>query len=110
MIRIEELDQRVTLLEPTVTASAAHEPVTTFSAAATVWARVKGLRGAEKLQAQQTYGTAMREVLIRYYRGVDQTWRLRHGSAEYDIREIVEVGRREGLLLTCLERQPGATP
>jgi SPP1 family predicted phage head-tail adaptor len=94
------MDRRITFERATATqANPSGEQVLTWAAEATVWAEVVPLGGRELFQAQQLEAKADTRFRIRYRTGItpDETLRIAYGGRHYDLRSVVELGRREGL-------------
>lgn len=68
---------------------------------ATVWASMQQQGGREFIAADAVQ--AERKVVFRlhYVSGLDEAMTVLHDGMEYDIREVRELGRRQGLELHC---------
>ena len=100
MIAAGSLDRRIAFERATASqASPSGEQVLTWAAEATVWAEVTPLGGRELFQAQALEAKADTRFRIRYRAGIttDETLRISYGGRVYDLRSVVEIGRREGL-------------
>jgi len=91
------LDRRITIQAPTVTKSASGAPVEGWADVATVWAAVNPKSGREYWSAQQRVAELDSVFRIRYRTGVTRQMRIAYGGEYYDIADVAEVGRREGL-------------
>ncbi len=68
------------------------------------WTNIKPLRGTEKYEAQQVEGKTAFKMQMRFYSGIDQTWRIKYGDRIFNIESIVNIAeRRWGLELECVE-------
>lgn len=63
----------------------------------TVWAYVHPLTGREFFAAQQVNAEIDTVFEVRYRSDITPKMRIVHDSKNYDIREIKEIGRRNGL-------------
>lgn len=100
MIAAGTLDRRITFERATAAqANPSGEQVLTWATEVTVWAEVAPLGGRELFQAQQLEAKADTRFRIRYRTGVtpDEKLRIAYGGRRYDLRSVVELGRREGL-------------
>lgn len=104
-MRAGELDRRVTIEQPTETRDSYGEPVTTWSELATVWASREDMRGQERFTAQQVHSELTTVFRMRYRDDVTTKMRLKENGVIFDIEEVVETGRREGLEITTKEDQ-----
>lgn len=76
-----------------------------------VWAKVADIR-AQIVQSSteefiRSYGVSDETVIIfrtRFINGVTPEDRIEYGGGEYDIKEVKEIGRREGLEIRCVRR------
>ncbi|MFI3904328.1 phage head closure protein [Ochrobactrum sp. S1502_03] len=76
-----------------------------------VWAKVADIR-AQIVQASteefiRSYGASDETVIIfrtRFIDGVTPEDRITYGGGEYDIKEVKELGRRQGLEVRCVRR------
>ena len=106
------MDQRITLLQPTVHyENVTNAPVTLFSEAGNVRAERMFRNSAERFEANQQVGSTMEEFRIRDYSSIytiTQKWRFSWNSVVYTIKGVEKVGRRNYLILTgeALDHQP----
>lgn len=91
------MDRRVTLQARTVTQDAYGEEIPTWVDIATVWAHRVELRGDERWQALQSVAKTDIKYNIRYMDGLNPMDRLIEGGRVFDIKAVLEIGRREGL-------------
>lgn len=105
-VRSGELRQRVTLQRPTY--NSPRDEITGWDTVATVSASVEPAE-AQLVGNRNEIQEAKREislndtlVRIRYYSGIDTTWRVLHGSNAYDVRDVADVTSLKVLMrLTC---------
>lgn len=91
------LDRRVALLRRTTAQNAYGEQVPTWTEFATVWAEKLDVIGREYFAAQQTQAGATTRWRMRYRSDLTELDRLSHGGVLYDIRNVAEIGRRDGI-------------
>jgi len=104
-MRAGNLDRRVTIYKKTVAVNAYGEPVETWVEIDTIWAQRRELRGTERWEAQRTNPTIECKYIIRWRADVDVKHRLVDGDRDYNIRAVLELGRREGLELVVAARE-----
>lgn len=93
-----KLDRRITIQEPVVSQDGYGEPIATrWSDVATVRAQVIPVSGREYFDAAAVRAEKTTRFRIRWRRGVTETQRIVYDGRNYNIRSIVEIGRREGL-------------
>ena len=107
-MRAGQLDRRVTLLKRSISRDSFGEAVEAFVDLDTVWARVIHDRSGELSRQNDAQRQAQSVVTFRVrWRGdIDRTMRVRWEGAEYDITNIMEVGRRAGLDLQATASVP----
>jgi SPP1 family predicted phage head-tail adaptor len=103
-MRAGSLDRRVTIQRKTVTQSSSGDPVETWDDVATVWAQVLPDRGGERFARRQLVGSAVVLFRMRYLSGVTVLDRLSYGDKLWDIVDVRETGRREGLDIDATAR------
>jgi SPP1 family predicted phage head-tail adaptor len=98
MIRAGDLDRRITLRHRAQTTLEPYgEVVDSFQDFATISAAVRQISGREFLSAGAVVAERRAVFTIRYRADVLVTDRVVFAGAPFDIREIREIGRREGL-------------
>ena len=90
-IKAGDLRHPVTLLRP-VSQTAAGRRTVTWTEAAHLHAAKADVSGREFFQAQAYHAEDIVTFTMRWKDGVDATWRLRHGSTTYNIREVNHLG------------------
>lgn len=100
-----QLDRRVRLERPLETQDELGGIVTTWKPVATVWAGKRDTTAREYFSADSTRAEGDTVWTIRWRDGLQNKWRLVHGSDVYDIEGFSEVGRRERLTLFCTRAQ-----
>lgn len=109
MIASGQLNKRITLKSVgTQPSSATGAPTEAEADVATVWARIRPLRGREYQEARTRNSEVEVEIQIRYRPGVTTALRAYYGARRYDIKGVVDVDERhEELLLQCKEYTDG---
>lgn len=93
-----KLDRRITIQEPVISQDDYGEPVVTgWADVATVWAQVVPVSGREYFDATAVRAEKTTRFRIRWRSGLTEAMRIVYDGRNYDIRSIVELGRREGL-------------
>lgn len=104
------LDRRVALLRFALVVDKYGDQVEGFAPLATVWASVKPAPGSERLASAENAATAPTVITIRYSRAVadlSPADRVEYPVASgrfFDIKSVVEIGRREGLQIAAIGR------
>lgn len=102
MLKVQDLDQRITLQRRVVVQDVYGQDTITWTDIATVWAQCQQLRGREFFAAAQTQQESSVKVRIRYRTDVDQTCRLIWRGVNHDITSAITVGRKEMTEILCL--------
>ena len=101
-MRAGRLDRRITVQRKSIAHSDSGQEVVTWQDVAEVWAEKVENRGEERFAAQQLVGHAIKTFRIRWSSVVDEITtehRLTFDGREYDITDVREIGRRDGLEL-----------
>ena len=69
---------------------------------ATVWARVAPVTGKETFLSDQVTASADTLFRIRYLVGLDTKMRIVYNEKNYNIKNILEIGRREGFNILAI--------
>jgi SPP1 family predicted phage head-tail adaptor len=97
-----KMDRLVTIQWPSPTRSATGQETITWVDLDPVWAElVPQTTGKEYFAAAQIVAELYAIFRIRYRADVSQKMRLLFGTQPYDIEDMREVERREGLALLC---------
>jgi len=95
---------RVTLKRPHDERDATGHTTHTWVTYATVWAKVRVLKGRELLYAQQAGSKSTVEIEIRYLSAVDHSHRVIYGTHTYEINHVADPDQRKrSLVLLCSE-------
>lgn len=101
------LDRRITIQRRSVTQSGSGAEVVTWQNVATVWAeRVTG-PGNERYVSAQFVGKSITTFRLRWSDTVKETTtkhRVQFDGRDFDILDVQEINRREGLTLYCEAR------
>jgi SPP1 family predicted phage head-tail adaptor len=104
MMRAGLLDRRIIIQRKSVSQSDSGDEIVTWNTLATVWAQKVDLRGLERFAAAQFVGHAIRTFRIRWSitaESVNVKDRLFFDDRVYDITDVREIGRREGIEIDC---------
>jgi SPP1 family predicted phage head-tail adaptor len=109
-MKFGRMDARITIQRATVVTNDYGERVPTWATLATVWADViwREGSGAERIASDQILSKQPVHFLIRYSTTVSSVSakdRVSYGSKSYEIETIQEIGRNDGLRLTCTLRE-----
>lgn len=105
MTGIGKFRDRVELQSPAAGRDGYGDVADTHTTVATVYARVEEQSGGELQQAEGVRGARSVEVEIRYYAGLDSTWRVKFGSRLLNVDGATNPdGRKRRHLLRCLEK------
>lgn len=106
-MRAGRLDRRITISRRTETVSVSGSVSEGWTAVATVWASVKYERGAERFATQQSVGHGAATFTIRWSETVSEVsvlHRIAFDGRDYDVRDVRELGRREGIEIDAIAR------
>lgn len=110
-MRAGDLDRRITIQRAVTVQDSLGQPVSTWTDLVTVWAKVDWREGGESIEAGEQR-SAKQAVLftVRWMRLLDPQHRVLFEGRAYEIDDVQEVGRREGLILTSYAREvrPGS--
>lgn len=100
-MRAGKLDRSITIQRFTSTVDEYGTPVMTWTDVATVRAQIMQASTEEFIRA---YGASDKTVIIfraRWLSGITNADRISYDGANYNIKEVKEIGRRKGLELRC---------
>lgn len=92
-----KLDRRIELLKRRTAQNATGEFEETFDMGITVWAQVVTSRGRDYFAAAQVHNEETTIFRIRFRTDIDTKDRIGYGGSQYNIVNLAEIGRREGL-------------
>lgn len=109
-MKFGRMDSRITIERTTTTTNTYGERVNAWGTLATVWADViyREGSGTESIQSAQVLSKQPVHFLIRYsttVADVSPKDRVSYNSKLYNIETVQEVGRNDGLRLTCTIRE-----
>lgn len=84
------LNRRITIQSKTVTRDAYGGESISWTDVATVWAAVLPIRGREYVAIREAGAELTTRFVIRYRQGVTPAMRVVHGSANYDIEQVID--------------------
>ena len=101
-MRAGRLRHRLILQSKTYTRDSYGAAIVTWNTEGTRWGAIEPLSGRELFAQQQVQSEAQVRIMLRYYSGLDTTWRVSHGGLAYDIVEVINRDlRNEMLTLLC---------
>lgn len=78
--------------------------VLTWVTQSVVWGGIEPLSGKEYTAIQQTQNEASVRIVLRYYSGLDETWRIVNDGRAYSIVSVIdENDRHRSMILMCLQ-------
>lgn len=101
------LDRRIRIERFTVTRDDFNAPSEAWATLTTVWASVRQFTGYERNLADQVQGHAATVFTIRHsstVADVNPKDRVVYDGRTFNIEAVAEIGRREGLALSCIAR------
>lgn len=103
-MRAGDLDRRIVLERRVEQQDASGQPIITWTPIATVWAQVQQQSGREFMSG--AIPVSERRVVFRMRHRTDVTVldRVAYDGDEFDLNEVRELGRREGLELHTTAR------
>lgn len=103
-MNIGKLDRRVTVQERVTTKDQMNHDLITWTNRGTFWAGVKYSGGKDTQEGKQRVEVDRATFTFRYNSAFSTTDRIIFDGGVYDVHSIDELGRREGLRLTCTRR------
>ncbi len=104
MLQAGKMDRLIRIERKSTSQGSSGEQVDTWTEVGTVWAEQVELRGYERAAMRQLIGHAISTFRIRWSSVVDGTTvldRIVYAGRTYQITDVREIGRREGLELDC---------
>ncbi|MFE3837542.1 phage head closure protein [Pseudogemmobacter sonorensis] len=104
MMRAGKLTKTITLQRATIAVDQYGTPTEGWADLATVRAQIVQ---ASTEEFMRNFGTRTEVAVvfrIRFMDGITPADRVTHGGRVYDLKEIKELGRREGLELRCIAK------
>jgi SPP1 family predicted phage head-tail adaptor len=98
------LDRRVTILRRNLQRDEFGQQIESYDPIDTVWAQKVDVTGRELFAAQRPIGEGTTRFRIRWRNDLTITDRLQYDGTEYDIVQMTELGRQEGLEIVAIRR------
>lgn len=98
-MRSEKLDRRIVIQSFSSSRDSYGQPVRTWSTFATVWAGVKLNVGKEIFASKDKVKERVVDFKIRYRTDITNEMRILYNSNYYEIEDVVELGREDGLII-----------
>jgi SPP1 family predicted phage head-tail adaptor len=101
------LDRRITLQRATLSQDETGQEIEVWSTLATVWASWRRASARETLAAAEIAAAVTDIFEIRWWSGVSDlnpNDRIQYAGRTYDIADVAEIGRHEGLQISALAR------
>lgn len=99
-MRAGSLDRRIVIEEKVETQSSSGHPVESWRVVSPIWAGIRYDRGSERFNAPQYVGRSVVTFRVRWSsitKGITVEHRISYEDRQYDILDIRELGRREGI-------------
>jgi SPP1 family predicted phage head-tail adaptor len=104
-LRAGTLDRQVVIEVRSLTADGAGQMIETWATLVTVWMRILPQPGGERFAAQQVIGRAVTTFQARWRAGLTvHNHRLNYDGKRWDIQDIRELGRQEGVEIDAAAR------
>ena len=94
-MRAGRLRHRLTLQSRTETRSATGSVTTAWATEGTVWGAIEPISGKEYLALAQTQNETAVRIVLRYYSGLDESWRVVSGGKAYSIQSLINTDERD---------------
>jgi SPP1 family predicted phage head-tail adaptor len=104
------LDRRIVLQRATTSQDETGQEIETWSTLATVWASWRRASARETLAAAEVAAAVTDIFVIRWWSGVadlNPKDQVQYAGRTYDIADVAEIGRREGLQINAVARSDG---
>lgn len=105
-MRAGNLDKTITIERVTTTVDEFGTPIETWADLATVRAQIIQAMTEEFMKGWGASTEAATVFRIRHMDGITPADRVTHQGRAFDLKEIKELGRREGLDLRCVAHGP----
>ena len=102
-----DLDRRIVLQRATTAQDETGQEIETWAALATVWASWRRASARETLAAAEVAAAVTDIFVIRWWSGVSDLNpkdRVQYAGRTYDIADVSEIGRHEGLQISAVAR------
>lgn len=105
MLEAGKMDRRISIEQKSVTKNDAGEEEESWSEYIAAWASKTDMRGSELFTARQDYPEVTTRWVMWYRTGIKHDMRINHSGVIYNIENVREIGRLEGLEIFAT-RQP----
>ena len=95
------LDRRLELYQETTSRNNSGQYVKAYELTDTVWGALNPLVSTETFEANQKYGYAVVQFVIRYNTAVKHSWQLKHNGDKYNVLGVLHNNRRVYTTLVC---------
>lgn len=103
-MRAGRLRHRITLQRLSSTQNTVGEKIDNYTDVTTVWGEVKPFRGSEVFENYKEFGELTHKITIRYYQGLDRTWRIKFDGRIFRIVSVVNIEERDVYMeIVCKE-------
>jgi SPP1 family predicted phage head-tail adaptor len=112
-MRAGRLRHRLVLQSQTETRDAHGAAVIAFTTEATVWGGIEPLSGREYFAQQQIQNEVSVRIVIRFYSGLDESWRVVNNGKVYSILSVINENERDRMMtLMCSKgvKETGGLP
>lgn len=105
MLKAGQLDRTIEILARNVVSSSISDAqvrsaaASSFTTVLSGWAKVDDISDEESLRDGKLATRRMKKFTIRYSRNIQQIHVVRYDSKIYEILELLELGRKEGLII-----------
>lgn len=99
-----KLDRRITIIGKTISRDDYGAEIVSWATRETVWARYLPGGGNERFAAAQVYAETQGRFQIRWRTDVTTDNRILFDGKEWDILDVCELGRREGIEMKAKAR------
>ncbi len=100
-----DLDRHIDLLKRRLVENATGEQEEVFEEGLTAWAQVISNKGRDYFAAAQVHNEETLLFRIRYRTDIDSKDRVGYQGKQYNIANIAEIGRREGIEIVGVQAQ-----
>ena len=94
-------DRKIIVQRATVTQNEFNEPVEAWTELVTLWARERPLKGQERFNSPQILGERVSTFETLFYPGITIKDRISYDGLYWNITNIAEQGRGEGLAISA---------
>ena len=103
-MRAGRLDRYVAIYSFTKTRNSFGEDIPAESLVTNAWCEKREVQGNERWVSKQYLAEVEAVFVTHYIQGIGAKMILRYEGQDYDILGVVEIGRREGIAISCKRR------